>query len=97
MEAHGVARVPQYTQFTAIGAPSRLLVKAIARDCWQVGAHGVMGQAKQRGDYEQRRALAAARQQQEQARRTTTTKPLSLRAAALITMVQTMGALYDLR
>lgn len=58
----------------------------------------MMGQAKQRGDYEQRRALAAARQQQEQARRTTTTtKPLSLRAAALITMVQTMGALHDLR
>lgn len=56
-----------------------------------------MGQAKQRGDYEQRRALAAARQQQEQARRTTTTKPLSLRAAALITMVQTLAAQHDLR
>ena len=97
MEAHGVARVPQYTQFTAMGAPSRLLAKAIARDCWQVGAHGVMGQAKQRGDYEQRRALAAARQQQEQARRTpTTTKPRSLRAAALITMVQTLVAQHDL-
>lgn len=54
-----------------------------------------MGQAKQRGDYDRRRALAVAKQQQEHARRTTT-KPLSLKAAALITMAQALGARHAL-
>ena len=54
-----------------------------------------MGQAKQRGDYEQRRALAEAKQRQEQARRATT-KPLGLKAAAFITMAQALGARHEL-
>lgn len=45
-----------------------------------------MGQAKQRGSYEQRRALSVAKQQQELARRPTATrsKPLSPKNALFL-------------
>ena len=59
-----------------------------------------MGQAKQRGSYEQRRALSVAKQQQELARSPapTRSRPLSPKAAIFLAASSAlMGSYYDIR
>ena len=59
-----------------------------------------MGQAKQRGSYEQRRALSVAKQQQELARRPTATRtrPLSPKTAIFLAAASVLtGSYYDIR
>ena len=54
-----------------------------------------MGQAKQRGSYEQRRALSVAKQQQELARRPPPTRPSPLSPKAALFLAATSVLLRE--